>query len=174
MWALDKHSSKNNGFTIVELLIVIVVIGILAAIVIVAFNGVQDRARWTKLQGDLSAVNKAIQMSYAENGSYPTPAAAVGTWRWTYSCSVGTGDAFISGITSVASNLPQAPCNGGTSNDDTWIYGTDGTDYKLLHIRPNISTGVRNNIPANMQDPQGRWTSTSSTWGYWSPGAATR
>lgn len=37
--------SKNAGFTIVELLIVIVVIGILAAITIVAFNGVQNRAK---------------------------------------------------------------------------------------------------------------------------------
>ena len=36
---------KQTGFTIVELLIVIVVIGILAAITIVAFNGVQQRAR---------------------------------------------------------------------------------------------------------------------------------
>ena len=36
---------KNVGFTIVELLIVIVVIGILAAITIVAYNGIQDRAK---------------------------------------------------------------------------------------------------------------------------------
>lgn len=39
--------SKNAGFTIVELLIVIVVIGILAAITIVSFNGVQNRAKDT-------------------------------------------------------------------------------------------------------------------------------
>lgn len=41
MWA----KNKNSGFTIVELLIVIVVIGILAAITIVAYNGIQERAR---------------------------------------------------------------------------------------------------------------------------------
>lgn len=40
-------NSKQKGFTIVELLIVIVVIGILAAITIVAYNGIQDRARLT-------------------------------------------------------------------------------------------------------------------------------
>ena len=37
--------SPRSGFTIVELLIVIVVIAILAAITIVAFNGIQERAR---------------------------------------------------------------------------------------------------------------------------------
>lgn len=51
---------KQTGFTIVELLIVIVVIGILAAITIVAYNGVQDRARQQKMQSDLTALEKAI------------------------------------------------------------------------------------------------------------------
>jgi prepilin-type N-terminal cleavage/methylation domain-containing protein len=42
MWVQNKQQS---GFTIVELLIVIVVIAILAAITVVAYNGIQDRAR---------------------------------------------------------------------------------------------------------------------------------
>ena len=56
MWA----HRKQYGFTIVELLIVIVVIGILAAITIVAYNGVQNKANDTAVQADLrNFVNSA-------------------------------------------------------------------------------------------------------------------
>lgn len=51
---------SQKGFTIVELLIVIVVIAILAAIVIVAYNGIQDRAREAKIEADLGQIEKAI------------------------------------------------------------------------------------------------------------------
>lgn len=51
---------KQNGFTIVELLIVIVVIGILAAITVVAFNGIQNRAKVQQVNSDLSMLAKAI------------------------------------------------------------------------------------------------------------------
>lgn len=50
----------QKGFTIVELLIVIVVIAILATIVIVAYNGIQERARATKIEADLGQIEKAI------------------------------------------------------------------------------------------------------------------
>lgn len=63
---------KDRGFTIVELLIVIVVIGILAAIVIVAYNGIQDRAKNTKYQTDAVALQKGAEAVNADLGSYPT------------------------------------------------------------------------------------------------------
>lgn len=50
----------QTGFTIVELLIVIVVIGILAAITVVAFNGVQQRANNARTTSDLNSLKKAI------------------------------------------------------------------------------------------------------------------
>lgn len=56
--ALDRH----KGFTIVELLIVIVVIGILAAITIVAFNGVQQQARDSQRKSDVKQIAKALQL----------------------------------------------------------------------------------------------------------------
>ena len=68
MWA----KNKNTGFTIVELLIVIVVIGILAAISIVAYNGVQDRARVATVNSDISNNNRVAKVISAATGNSPT------------------------------------------------------------------------------------------------------
>lgn len=62
----------QKGFTIVELLIVIVVIAILAAITIVAFNGIQDRANNTAVQSDITAFSKKIELWKVDSGTYPT------------------------------------------------------------------------------------------------------
>ena len=63
---------KEQGFTIVELLIVIVVIGILAALVITTFTGIQQKARNTERQTDIKALHGQIEAYYAQNGKYPT------------------------------------------------------------------------------------------------------
>ena len=67
---------KQTGFTIVELLIVIVVIGILAAITIVAYNGVQNRGKTASAQS--AAVNvtkKAEAANAAGTVGYPATLA---------------------------------------------------------------------------------------------------
>ena len=64
---------KTSGFTIVELLIVIVVIGILAAITIVAYNGVQARANTTKNDTIAKEIADKAEVYAADNsGTYPT------------------------------------------------------------------------------------------------------
>lgn len=63
--------TRQPGFTIVELLIVIVIIGILAAITIVAYNGIQQRARDSRRGSDIIQLQKALGMYEAENGAYP-------------------------------------------------------------------------------------------------------
>lgn len=67
MWA----KNKQIGFTIVELLIVIVVIGILAAITIVAYNGVQERANNSKTTSTLNVWVKALTLYKVDNGHWP-------------------------------------------------------------------------------------------------------
>ena len=66
-WAKQKQS----GFTIIELLIVVVVIAILAAITIVAYNGIQDRAMNSSRISAAQSSYKLMMMYYAENGRYP-------------------------------------------------------------------------------------------------------
>jgi prepilin-type N-terminal cleavage/methylation domain-containing protein len=75
MWA--QH--KQRGFTIVELLIVIVVIAILAAITVVAFNGVQQRARDTQRKSDLAQIAKALHLYNTDNGSFAGTGSGCGS-----------------------------------------------------------------------------------------------
>lgn len=79
------QANKQTGFTIVELLIVIVVIGILAAITIVAYNGIQTRARTTKISSDMISLDKATRAArIATSGAlrYVTLSAATGSACW--------------------------------------------------------------------------------------------
>lgn len=64
-------NNRRPGFTIVELLIVIVVIAILAAITIVAYSGLQQRARDSQRQSELSTIQKVLELYKANNGAYP-------------------------------------------------------------------------------------------------------
>jgi prepilin-type N-terminal cleavage/methylation domain-containing protein len=66
------HKTNQKGFTIIELLIVIVVIGILAAIGFVAYGNVTKSARDSDRQADASALAKKAEEYYAANGIYPT------------------------------------------------------------------------------------------------------
>lgn len=71
----NKNQFKKTsllGFTIVELLVVIVVIGILAAISVVSYSGIAQKARETALISDLTNAKTTLQMYQVENGSYPT------------------------------------------------------------------------------------------------------
>lgn len=69
--------TNKTGFTIVELLIVIVVIGILAAIVLVTYTGVQNNAKTTKAQTAAKAVRDKIVAYNAETSLYPEDAKEI-------------------------------------------------------------------------------------------------
>ena len=70
-----SYSRGTAGFTIVELLIVIIVIGILATISIVAYSGVQNRAKDSKAAINANTTQKAAEAYFADNGAYPTTTA---------------------------------------------------------------------------------------------------
>ena len=69
MSTVSSMVRRQHGFTIVELLIVIVVIAILAAITVVAYNGIQARARDNIRMADLSSLVKAIRLYAVDNGN---------------------------------------------------------------------------------------------------------
>ena len=78
-WNIMKKTSTiyhqqptKFAFTIVELLVVIVVIGILAAITIVSYTGISSKTTVSSLQSDLSSAKKQLNLYYIDNSVYPT------------------------------------------------------------------------------------------------------
>jgi prepilin-type N-terminal cleavage/methylation domain-containing protein len=72
MNSLQLQKRRQQGFTIVELLIVIVVIGILAALVITTYAGIQAKARNSKRQTDVQNIQTQLEAYFQTSGNYPS------------------------------------------------------------------------------------------------------
>lgn len=169
-----QTKQKQSGFTIVELLIVIVVVGILAAITIVAYNGIQLRSRDTIRVNDLRAIHKSIELYKAENGSYPLPAN--GSMNWTGNCSsFGSVTDYITGISTYVSRLPLDPKWKNTDNK-CYLYRSNGTDFMILswNSMENICGGDPSNAcnPPEIRALDRQVTTNELSIAIFSPGAA--
>lgn len=134
----------SSGFTIVELLIVIVVIGILAAISIVAYNGVQNRARDTQRVQDLRNITKALEAYKTVTGTYPSAVVTPNAGGWEVSHDGTNATNFLSALTTsnTISKVPVDPRNSGTvtgpsSLDPSW----STTDRFYFYYRYAAGTG---------------------------------
>ena len=120
-----RHS---KGFTIVELLIVIVVIAILAAVTIVAYTGVQNKARVSSVTSALQQASKKLATYHVENGEqYP---AATGTDGIANLASLGIAN--TSGVTYQYSATNTTYCLTAT---------TGPTSYKLSNTNTTPTSG---------------------------------
>lgn len=67
----NKQSVEEKGFTLIELIVVIAIIGLLASIVLTSLGLSRDRAEMTKFQSDYRAVSNALELYRQSNGGYP-------------------------------------------------------------------------------------------------------
>jgi len=152
-----KYTKSRQGFTIVELLIVIVVIAILASITIVSYNGITKRAKDSAIQSALSQATQKLELAKIndEGGVYPASMVAAGLGGLTsdsentYSYGVSSdGKTFCmalskSGrtyfITSAVLNPKTGICNGAVGVPGTGDVATDGSS-----TTPTLSYNIFN------------------------------
>ena len=79
MGTMHKRITARSGFTIVELMVVVAVIGLLATIAIFAFGDWRERAAKTEVQGALSQLASALKDYSNFNNTYPVPPVATYT-----------------------------------------------------------------------------------------------
>ncbi|HVV25687.1 MAG TPA: prepilin-type N-terminal cleavage/methylation domain-containing protein [Candidatus Saccharimonadales bacterium] len=130
MISLKKRNLGNRGFTIVELLIVIVVIGILALLVITTYSGIQAKARNAKRQTDIQAIQTQLEAFFSENGYYPSFADLDNQTSPTW---------VKDNLKSLDPNALIDPSS--SSSSETLVNGTGGAD-KTYQYAPTASDGT--------------------------------
>ena len=79
-----SYTNTLRGFTIVELLVVVVIISILAALVIGTYNGIQSRAANSRVMASVSSSVKLLNMYHQEYGAWPQESITPSWWVYVY------------------------------------------------------------------------------------------
>ncbi len=69
---MKSRRYNQDGFTLIEIMVVILILGLLATIVVQSLRGAADKAKKVKTQADLSEFKTALDRFYLDNGYYPT------------------------------------------------------------------------------------------------------
>jgi prepilin-type N-terminal cleavage/methylation domain-containing protein len=142
--------AKHKGFTIVELLVVIVVISILAAISIVSYNNISNRATAAKNKSVALEVAKKMRAWQAVTGSYPTYAqlktnsvSPTGSGEtWTAGGAAGPPEAKLSSNIAVGYNRYPTFGTSEATYIDCVTYLNGGAGYYIVYLDPSISQAV--------------------------------
>ena len=130
MISLKSRSNDQKGFTIVELLIVIIVIGILAAIAFVAYGNVTKKARDSERTADAKAISSKAEEYYANNAAYPTLAQLNAVQGLNAASKVTpTGGAIVDCGTTLGTPTTTV----GSGANDVYCYANNGTQFQLYY-----------------------------------------
>lgn len=143
-----QFSPQKKSFTLIEMLIVIVIIGILGAALIPRLQSIQWRARDSKRKVDLRTIYNANEIYFTDNQQYPRAfsSANYNTTQSTYSRSPSRTWLLIGYLTSIPTDPVNAP-DGVPRNSVTpsytyayyWVYNTNGWTYDLLALLESTS-----------------------------------
>lgn len=118
--------NMKKGFTLLELLVTISIIGIILGIVSVSFSTAQKSTRDSRRMGDIKAIQKSIEQCYVLGNEYPETVVSASS----LTCSTQT----------TMNTVPSDPKNSG-SYVYTYTVSADGLEYCLCGLLEKVGTG---------------------------------
>ena len=140
---LNRHNSKNlleKGFTLVELMIVIVIVGILSAVALPNFLSQTEKAKATEAKSQISSYLKQAGAEWMEAGTVSTTVAAMTDGKFAYTDDTATSGAAAGGSNEATSStnaflVLKATGNGASSGGDASI------ENKIVYGCVNLTSG---------------------------------
>jgi general secretion pathway protein G len=134
--------NKNKGFTLVEILIVVVILGILAAIVIPQFTNASESAKASSLVSQLQTIRSQFELYQVQhNGNYPVSDSTAAHGLWTCLTTKTKIDGTAASATDTVTfgpylqQEPKNPFTGGSTIGTDWTY--DATTHVIKAMLPS-------------------------------------
>lgn len=133
-----QNSKLQKGFTLVELLVVMMIIGVLFAILMVNFKGVKERTRDGQRKSDLRQIQSALELYRADQGRYPdSPLPTCGS--------------SLTGGSPPTTYIQKVPCD--PLSAASYQYSSSGTSYCLRTCLDNTNDSERDQIKYGSDNP---------------------
>jgi prepilin-type N-terminal cleavage/methylation domain-containing protein len=138
-----KQKSSRKGFTLIEMLIVIAIIGILSSIVLVGLGPVQRRGRDARRQSDLRGAQNALELYYNKCGRYPGDENCGDT-------KPANWDKLSDIIGHSNIGVPKLPNDPSAASEKNYYYGVsdDGSSYVIGATLEDLNNQVFNDSPS--------------------------
>lgn len=154
-------TQTRKGFTLVEILIVVAIIGILASVAIVGLGPVQRRGRDTRRISDMRNAQTALELYFSKCGYYPGSAESgtTCTGGYTAAASYSAMATSITGSNLGVSKMPDDPLSG-----QNYIYCSSGPARYIVGAKLEDSSNQALTDPARVTDTCGSVTCGSGNW----------
>jgi general secretion pathway protein G len=117
-----SRRQQQAGFTLIEIMVVILILGLLATLVVQSLRGATDKAKRTKAMADIAELKTALDRYYIDNGSYPSSDQGLQALVAPPARADGTGGGDEGGY---IRRVPNDPWN------NPYVYQSDGNTYTL-------------------------------------------